>query len=284
MSWAPLLWSWDLWLWQQGIFRQDWKEDSLEKAALLKIPFEGKMLFGEQLDTMIRKAFKDRKHVMPYKEKSSSTQSYWGYSSYPSTRKVSKPYSDCLRKFQLKKSSSNANSKAQQGPSKWKFWKLLGRIHPSSRSQSFSFLKAWEDNVRVLWALNIFRNRCYIDFCKLPPEWGTIRTPVPKDAVKHQALWMGVQALLEKRAIVLVLLSHQGKITYSILFLVQKASRSFRPDLDLKRVGQNSTLQNSYSPVHNSGGRRPGLYDIHESSRRYLHVPIAEKYHWQPPF
>ena len=84
---------------------RDLKAEATEKSALIQIPFDGKMLFGEPLDTMIMKAFKDHKHILLYKGKTSSySKNNWHYSSRSSPNKGYKSCVDRKIKYLPRKS------------------------------------------------------------------------------------------------------------------------------------------------------------------------------------
>ncbi|KAJ1120561.1 hypothetical protein NDU88_008725 [Pleurodeles waltl] len=71
-SWASVLACRHMWL-------RDWKADTAEKSALLKISFQGNKMFGDHLERIVTKTFKDHKHALPYKGKSRTSRSYKDY-------------------------------------------------------------------------------------------------------------------------------------------------------------------------------------------------------------
>lgn len=101
---------------RRSLWLRSWKADPGEKAALLKLPFDGLALFGDQLPAMISKAFKERKHALPYKGGAAPSGKPWSRAPRSSPKRDSRQ-SFRRRRFQPRFSPRHAAS-APKGPAK----------------------------------------------------------------------------------------------------------------------------------------------------------------------
>ena len=59
---------------RRNLLLRDWKTDSSQKAAAFRMPFEGSLLFGADLEEKIHKLFKEKKHSSSVKQVSAPVQ------------------------------------------------------------------------------------------------------------------------------------------------------------------------------------------------------------------
>ena len=119
------------------------------------------------------------------------------------------------------------------------------------------------------WVVEVLREGYNIPFRRAPT---LSREPIPFSAycpnsIRGKALVQEVESLLQKGAIELAPLPSLGY--YSRLFVVMKASGSWRPviDLSFEPQGGEDTFQDGDSPVHSVVGLQRGLDGLHRSQR-----------------
>ena len=132
-------------------------------------------------------------------------------------------------------------------------------------------------DVSDAWVLDIIQNGYVIEFSHPPPASGVVSTFLPKREPRCSALLLGVEDLLAKRAISRVPFGERGRGVYSVIFLVQNLSGSFRTVINLKGVNRwvipswfrMVTLQ-EIIPLVKQGDWMSSV----NLSDAYLHVPV----------
>ncbi|XP_029460986.1 uncharacterized protein LOC115093430 [Rhinatrema bivittatum] len=268
----------------------NWSADASSKAQLGTLPFKGKLLFGEDLEQLIKFLGENKVHKLPEDRPKQSTsffptrtrfrgQRWYGNrarGSYPRGG-VSSPSRGLILFWTVEASGMATSNTRPPSP----LPNEIRSVHSSARilgGRLSLFREEWANITSDHWVLEVIEHGYALEFAR---DLSDLYLVSPCSPSKRPVVCQTLVRLQELGAIIPVPVQEQCAGQYSIYFVIPKKDNSFHPILDLKRVNRAlrvprfkiKTLRVVIAAV--CPGEFLASLDLTEA---YLHIPILQEH------